>query len=120
VTVAEAEMFEATWPLKKARDFCWRLTDLAGCNPLSRPRVEGVRTAADLVTELTAIPLNGADVGPRLYKRLLRLDTGHEAVPPARDPRTRATEPFVLPQGEVGDLVGELAKVLGFRLRSTS
>ncbi|MGY2083921.1 helix-turn-helix domain-containing protein [Blastococcus sp. SYSU DS0539] len=120
VTSAEAELFRATWPLKKAWDFCWRLTDLAGCNPLSRPREDGVRTAVDLVAELTAIPLSGADVGPRLYKRLLRLDTGHEAVPPARDSRTRTREPYVLPQGEVGDLVGELAKALGFSLRSPS
>ncbi|MCZ2826056.1 MULTISPECIES: helix-turn-helix domain-containing protein [unclassified Modestobacter] len=120
VTGAEAEMFEATWPLKKARDFCWRLTDLAGCNPLSRPREDGVRTAADLVAELTAIPLNGALAGPRLYKRLLRLDEGREAVPPAHDPRARPREAYVLPKGEVGDIVGELAKTLGMSMRNVS
>jgi hypothetical protein len=118
VAEGEAEMFVATWPLKKARDFCWRLTDLAGCNPLSRPRENGVRTSADLVAELTAIPLNGVDAGPRLYKRLLRLDEGDEAVPPAEDPRARARQPYVLPQGEVGDIVGELAKALGISLRN--
>jgi hypothetical protein len=120
VTSHEAQMFVAGWPLKKARDFCWRLTALAGCNPLSRPRGGGVRPAAALEAELTAIPLNGAATGPRLYKRLLRLDEGHEAVPPARDPRTQARQPYVLPQGEVGDMVGELAKALGFSLRSPS
>jgi hypothetical protein len=113
----DAERFAAAWPLAKARDFCWRLTDLTGCNVLASPR-KNAYPPDELVTELTAVTLDDVlHVGPALYARLLRVAAGLPAVPPPEDPRTRVREPWVIPPGPIGDLIAEAADKLSMRTR---
>lgn len=113
----DAERFAGAWPLAKARDFCWRLTDLTGCNVLARPRANAC-SPDELVTELTAVTLDDVlHVGPALYARLLRVTDGLPAVPPPEDPRRRVREPWVIPPGPVGDLIAGTADKLSMRTR---
>jgi len=101
------------WPLlTKARDFCWQLTALTGTNPRARRPVH-LWSPDTLVEALTFVPLEGVDHPERaLYRRIVNLAEGRDAVPPLEDPRRRAAEAWAPPPGPVGDAIAALAEGL--------
>ena len=114
LSAADAERFRSAWPLAKARDFCWQLTALSGCNPAAHrgPDV-AVRTPEELVGALTAVPLDDVlHVAPAMYTRLVRLAQGLPAVPQPQDPRLAERAAWAVPDGPVGDAVAALAATL--------
>jgi hypothetical protein len=108
-----ADRLVERWPLlTKARDFCWQLTALAGTNP--RTRTTDARwTPEGLVEALTAVTLDDVEQPERaLYRRLMNVVVGRDAVPPSEDPRRRMREVWTPPAGQVGDAITALAQRL--------
>lgn len=101
------------WPmLTKARDFCWQITALTGTNPRARRGDESWSPDA-LVEALTAVPLEGVEHPERaLYRRVVNLAHGRDAVPSPEDSRHRVREVWVPAPGPVGDAIAMLAERL--------
>jgi hypothetical protein len=108
-----ADRLVERWPLlTKARDFCWQVTALTGTNPRARGP-ERPCSPASLVEALTAVTLEGVEHPERaLYRRLVNLAEGRDAVPPREDPRHRPREVWAPPPGPVGDAIAALAERL--------
>jgi hypothetical protein len=109
------------WPLlTKGRDFCWQVTALTGTNPRARRGDESWSPDA-LIEALTAVPLEGVEHPERaLYRRLVNLAHGRDAVPPPEDPRRRVREVWAPPPGPVGDAIVALAERLSMPSPSRS
>lgn len=106
--------------LTKARDFCWQLTALTGTNPRTRTTDAGW-TPEGLVDALTAVTLDDVEQPERaLYRRLMNLVGGRDAVPPSEDPRRQVREVWTPPPGPVGDAITTLAQRLAMPSSSRS